>query len=79
MMSSVVSMGFMASNDMQNTLTTITEMQADAQKQTWQRWKIMQDLQTKINEIIQSVTLHRAQTQDKLFDQWDKYIRGGGG
>ena len=79
MMSSVVSMGFMASNDMQNTLTTITEMQADAQKQTWQRWKIMQDLQTKINEIIQSVTLHRAQTQDKLFDQWDKYVRGGGG
>ena len=51
-------------------------MQADAQKSQMNRWKILQDTQTKIFEIQQDVTVNRAKTQDKMFGKWDEYIRG---
>ena len=55
--------------------TIQTQMQADQQKQEMDRWKILQDTQTKIFEIQQDVTANKAQTQDKAYDQWDQYIR----
>jgi hypothetical protein len=63
-------------NDLQQAQTIQTSIIADAQKQQMQRWKILQDTQTKIFEIQQETTVHKAKTQDKMFDKWDEYIRG---
>lgn len=65
----------MTQNDFNNAQTIATQMQADAQKQQMERWKILQDTQTKIFEIQQDVTANKAQTQDKAFKKWDEYIR----
>ena len=46
-----------------------------ASQQQMQRWKIMQDTQTKIFEITQDVTINKAKTADKMFNQVDSYIR----
>jgi len=62
-------------SDMQQAQTIYTQIAADAQKQQMQRWKILQDLQTKIFEITQDVTIHRMKTADKLVNQFDAYIR----
>ena len=75
-LSNAASMAQMAASDFQNAQTIYTQMQADAQKQEMSRWQILQDTQTKIFEIQQDVTVNKAQTQDKLFDKWDEYIRG---
>lgn len=75
-LSNTASMAQMAASDFQNTQTIYTQMQADAQKQEMSRWQILQDTQTKIFEIQQDVTVNKAQTQDKMFDKWDEYIRG---
>ena len=61
----------------ENTAQTVsTQMQSDAQKAQMERWKILQDTQTKIFEIQQDVTNNKAQTQDKAYKKWDAYIRG---
>ncbi|MGM9992347.1 MAG: hypothetical protein ACI376_05815 [Candidatus Bruticola sp.] len=65
----------MTASDLQQAQTIYTQMQADAQKQQMERWKILQDTQTKIFEIQQDVTVNRAKTQDKMFGKWDEYIR----
>ena len=65
----------MQQTDYQNAMTIAIQMQADAQKQQMERWKILQDTQTKIFEIQQDVTVNKAKTQDKLFNKWDEYIR----
>ena len=65
----------MQNNQMQNNQTIQTQMAMDAQKQSAERWKIMQDTQTKIFEIQQDVTVNRAKTQDKAFQGWDQYVR----
>ena len=75
-LSNAASMAQMAASDYQNAQTIYTQMQADAQKQEMSRWQILQDTQTKIFEIQQDVTVNKAQTQDKMFDKWDEYIRG---
>lgn len=62
-------------NDFQNAQTIYTQIQADNQKQQMERWKLLQDTQTKIFEIQQDVTANKAQTQDKAFKKWDEYIR----
>ena len=62
-------------NDFQNAQTIATQIQSDAQKQQMERWKILQDTQTKIFEIQQDVTANKAQTQDKAYKKWDEYIR----
>ena len=59
----------------QQVLTIQAQIQADAQKQQAQRWKIQQDVQTKIFEIIQDVSINRAKTADKMANQVDSYIR----
>lgn len=61
--------------DMQQAQTIYTQIAADAQKQRAERWKIMQDTQTKIFEITQDVTVNKAKTVDKGFNAWDQYIR----
>ncbi|MBM3461346.1 MAG: hypothetical protein FJX76_04520 [Armatimonadetes bacterium] len=73
--SNIFAMTQMQNNDFQNAMTISTQMQADAQKQQMQRWKILQDTQTKIFEIQQDVTVNKARTQDKMFNKWDEYIR----
>lgn len=55
--------------------TTQLQMAVDQQRQQMERWKIMQDTQTKIFEIQQDVTVNKARTQDKAWQKWDEYIR----
>ena len=64
---------FMA--DFQQSQSISTAVAMDAQKQQMERWKILQDTQTKIFELQQEVTVHKAKTQDKMFNKWDDYIR----
>ena len=71
----MASMAQMQASDRQNALSIYTSMAADAQKSQMNRWKILQDTQTKIFEIQQDVTVNRAKTQDKMFGKWDEYIR----
>ncbi|MBQ7529008.1 hypothetical protein IJT10_03785 [bacterium] len=65
----------MQASAMQSAQTIYTQVAADAQKEEMNRWKILQDTQTKIQEIQQDVTVNRAKTQDKMFGKWDEYIR----
>lgn len=74
--SDIMSAQQMMANDLQNAMTIGAQIQADAQKQQMQRWKILQDTQTKIFEIQQDVTVNKAKVQDKMFEKWDDYIRG---
>ena len=74
-LSNMMAAAQMAANDFQNAQTIATQIQADAQKQQMERWKILQDTQTKIFEIQQDVTANKAQTQDKAYKKWDEYIR----
>ena len=62
-------------SDFQQAQTIQTQIGADAQKQQMERWKILQDTQTKIFEVQQEVTVNKAKTQDKMFNKWDEYIR----
>ena len=64
---------FMSDYQQAQTIQANTAM--EAQKQQMERWKIMQDTQTKIFEIQQEVTVNRAKTQDKMFNKWDDYIK----
>jgi len=66
----------MQATDMQQAQTVMTQIAADAQKQQMERWKIMQDVQTKMFEISQDVTVNKAKTADKAFNAFDGYIRG---
>ncbi|HNU07255.1 MAG TPA: hypothetical protein PKO33_05760 [Pyrinomonadaceae bacterium] len=52
-----------------------SEIQSEAQKQQMERWKILQDTQTKIFEIQQDITVNRSKTSDKLHQKWDQFIR----
>jgi hypothetical protein len=65
-------------NAQKNQQQTIqTQIQADAQKQERERWKIMQDTQTKIFDITQDVTVNQAKNADKAAQAFDDYIRDG--
>jgi len=65
----------MQMSDYQQAQTIQTQIAADAQKQQMERWKILNDTQTKIFEIQQDVTVNKAKTQDKMYNKWDEYIR----
>ncbi|MFP4496709.1 MAG: hypothetical protein ACLFQV_00755 [Vulcanimicrobiota bacterium] len=65
----------MANSDFNQAQTVQTQMMADNQKQQMRRWQIMQDTQTKIFEIQQDVTVHKAKTQDKMFNKWNEYVK----
>ncbi len=62
-------------SDHQQAQTIGVQIAADAQKQNMQRWQILQDTQTKIQEIQQDVTVNKAKSSDKMFGKWDEYIR----
>jgi len=74
-LSNIFSATQLQQNDYNNAMTIGIQMQADAQKQQMERWKILQDTQTKIFEIQQDVTVNKAKTTDKMFNKWDEYIR----
>ncbi|MBQ7569048.1 hypothetical protein IJT17_09655 [bacterium] len=71
----VFSIGQMQMTDYQNAQTISVQIAANAQKSEMERWKILQDTQTKCFEIQQDVTVNQAKTQDKMFGKWDEYIR----
>ncbi len=52
-----------------------TQISADAARQQLDRWKILQDLQTKIFNITQDVTINRSRKMDDAYKRWDEYIR----
>ena len=62
-------------NQMTEDLKNLGQFQSETQKQQMERWKIIQDTQTKIFEIMPDVTNNRSKTQDKMFNKWDEYIR----
>ena len=61
--------------DQQQAQTVYTQIAADAQKQRMERFKIMADLQTKIFEITQDITVNKAKTADKSFQAMDAYVK----
>jgi hypothetical protein len=65
----------MQNNQNNNAQTIYTQMEADNQKQAMERWKILQDTQTKLFEIMQDVNANRAKTANKGNDAMDQVIR----
>jgi hypothetical protein len=63
-------------SDMQKARSIYESIMRDAQKNQMERWKIQQDMQTKLFSILQDVTTNRAKTADKSFNNMDAYIRG---
>ena len=53
----------------------ITEMTAARIKFEWEKWKLQEDLKTKVYEIQNEVYLEKAKTQDKIMNKWDSFIR----
>lgn len=74
--SQVMTQSQMALTDQIQVEQTAYSMAAEQQKSEWNKWKILQDTQTKIYEIQQDVTLNRAKVQDKMFQKWDEFIKG---
>lgn len=56
-------------------MTIQQQVSQDAQRQAQERWKILRDTQTKIFEMMQDVTVHRARTGDTARRAWERYIR----
>jgi len=73
--STLAQMQQMQAIDQQQAQTIMTQIQADAQKQQLERWKIMQDTQMKIFDILQDVTINKSKTTNPLYKLWDDYIR----
>lgn len=46
------------------------------QKDQMERFKLMQDNQTKIMELMQDVTTNKSKAADKAMKSWDGFIRG---
>lgn len=74
-MANQTAMAQLQNSDQNQAQTIQTEMMADNQKNAMNRWKIMQDLQTKIFEIMSDCTVNKAKTNDKMFGKWDEYMR----
>lgn len=52
-----------------------TQITATNMKEDMSRFKIMYDVQTKIQEMQQDMTLDRAKSQDKMFGKWDEFVK----
>jgi hypothetical protein len=52
-----------------------TQIAADNAKQQMTRWKMLQDLQTKIFNVTQDVQVSRLRKADDAFKGWDKYLQ----
>ena len=66
----------MLATDAQQAQTIYTQISASAAKSQLQRQKNAADMQTKIFEVTQDVTVHRAKTSDKAAQAMDAYLRG---
>ncbi len=62
-------------SDMKQARSIYESIMCDAQKNQMDRWKIQQDMQSKIFAAIQDVTTNRTKTSDKSFNNMDAYIR----
>jgi hypothetical protein len=62
-------------NDFKNAMTIFTQRQADDQKAQMERWRILQETQTRIFEIQQDVMTNKLQIQSEAYKRWDEYIR----
>jgi len=51
------------------------QMSHDIQRQELERWKILRDTQTKIFELQQDLTTHRARTGDLARRAFEEFIR----
>lgn len=65
-----------AQDDAQNANMIMQQMAADRQKWLMQLWKIWQDTQTAIFQMMQEVMLNRQKVQDALNDKWDAVLGG---
>ena len=65
-----------AQQDAQQAQTIYAQMAADRQKAMMQMWKIMQDLQTSIFQMMQDAMAYRQQVMNKFCDTWDQVLRG---
>jgi hypothetical protein len=65
----------MQTQNQQQAQTIQTQMQTDNQQSQAERLKIQQDLQTQNFQIQQDVTVNKAKTQDKMFQNADNFIR----
>jgi len=61
--------------DLQNMMTIEYQMMAARNMQGMERWRIMQDAQTKTFEVNQSMTLNTARAAKKLADKWDQFVQ----
>jgi hypothetical protein len=61
--------------DAQKSREIYRQIVADAAKQKENRQRIMQDLQSKIFEITQDVTINKSRTADRAINDMEKYIR----
>jgi len=59
----------------QGTDTLASQIAADSQRQQMERWKVMQETQTKMFEIQQDVTANKANTSNKAENLFGGYIR----
>ena len=64
------------SADMKQARSIYESIMRDAQQNQMDRWKIQQDMQSKIFASIQDVTTDGAKTADKSFNNVDAFIRG---
>jgi TIR domain len=62
-------------SDMKQARSIYESIMRDAPKNSIDRWKIQQDMQSKIFAAIQDVTMKGAKTADKSFNNMDAYIR----
>ena len=65
-----------AQNDAQQAQTIYAQMAADRQKSMMQMWKIFQDLQTSVFQMMQDAMAYRQQVMYKAMDAWDAVLRG---
>lgn len=64
----------MQATDQQQAATIQTQIAADAAKQQMERFKLMADLQTKIMEMTQEITLTKQKAAQKGFQGVNAYI-----
>jgi len=50
-------------------------MAAYRERAEWDKWKLLQDTQTKIYEIQQEVAINKAKVQEKMFQKWDEVVK----
>lgn len=65
-----------AQQDAEQAQSIYAQMAADRQKALMQMWKIFQDLQTSIFEILQDSISYRQQVMNRVCDKWSEVLRG---